>query len=196
MLRLLEIPDILNSTQSNTTSTPTEEISNITDGQVWGIAIAISIFFALLSFVLTSFIVCCVKAGISKKFFEYLNAALISLAVGSLFGDAVIHIMPDIFGGEEEESDPSKKALPQITSLMVCLGFLTFFTIEKIFIMAGCHTHSHGDDHGHGEEGHDHEQGHGHDHGHDHGHKGHSHDDHAGHSHNHHHKSEKSILKK
>jgi zinc transporter ZupT len=167
MLRHLE-SELVNSSLLNTTlineTHGFPEIAKLTYGEVWGITIAVSIFFALLSLILTSFIVCCVKAGVSKGFFEKLTCALISLAVGSLFGDAVIHILPEVLGNEEEghgssgeENKKGNEKLSVITSLMICLGFLTFLIIEKAFILAGCHTHNEGQ-HSHEEHlGHEHE---------------------------------------
>ncbi len=47
---------------------------------------------------------------------------LISLAVGALFGDALVHLLPEAF-----ESSSS----PELTSLYVILGILLFFVMEK-----------------------------------------------------------------
>ena len=47
---------------------------------------------------------------------------LISLAVGALFGDALIHLLPESF---EESTSPA------LTSLYVILGILAFFLMER-----------------------------------------------------------------
>ena len=92
------------------------------------------------------------RAKVKKKCLDFINSSLISLAVGSLFGDAVIHIMPEIYATvlrEENSTQPVKNNV--IVSLMVVIGFLTFFIIEKIFLFTGL-GHSHGTDTDHYQE--------------------------------------------
>lgn len=55
---------------------------------------------------------------------------LVSLAVGALFGDAVIHLLPEAF---EESKDTAA------TSLYVVAGFFAFFTLEKFLRWRHCH---------------------------------------------------------
>lgn len=108
---------------------------------VWIYGIATSIVFLFLSLVLTSFIVCCFKFKIKKAFLLNLIFALVSLAIGSLFGDSVIHILPEIFNPETEEDEESPNRI--ITSGLIISGFLVFFFIEKIFTLTNSnHTHA------------------------------------------------------
>jgi zinc and cadmium transporter len=68
------------------------------------------------------------KEEITKKYISI----FISLAVGGLLGDAFIHLIPEAL---ENASNTS------IASLLVILGVLIFFTIEKFL-----HWHHHDDD--------------------------------------------------
>lgn len=56
----------------------------------------------------------------------------ISLAVGALLGDAFIHLIPEAF---------SEGSSPLLISLLIILGILLFFILEKFL-----HWHHHGDD--------------------------------------------------
>ena len=173
-----EIENITNSTTTNST------ITLMSEKHVWGSAIAVSIGLLLLSLILTLCIVLCHSKKVSRNCISLINMCLISLAVGSLVGDSVIHIIPAVFGsheseeehdhveGGEEEAETTTNSKPdaRVSSTMILVGFLSFFIIEKIFLASGC-GHSHGD----GEEDHDHE---GHSHCEGHGHSDHSHNDH------------------
>ncbi|MBI2108721.1 MAG: ZIP family metal transporter [Parcubacteria group bacterium] len=57
---------------------------------------------------------------------------LVSLAVGALFGDAIIHLLPEAF---------AKSANPTLTSLLVIGGILLFFVLEKF--LHWHHQHGH-----------------------------------------------------
>lgn len=129
--------NLQNSTSSNSTS------NLLSDEHVWGAAIGVSLGLLVLSFILTLLVLCCEKSKrISKNFLNVINSALISLSIGSLFGDVIIHIVPDLFG-EHKDLDDDNKPNPPIISLVIVIGFLTFFTIEKLFLSFGV-THSHG----------------------------------------------------
>ena len=82
----------------------------------WGFSLASAGLISLLSFagVLT------LMFGIQKL--DRVIPLLISLAVGALFGDALIHLLPESF-----ENSPSSA----LTSLYVILGILTFFLMER-----------------------------------------------------------------
>jgi hypothetical protein len=64
------------------------------------------------------------------------------MAIGSLVGDAVIHIIPDIFH-EQNDIPEKERSNPHITSLLIVTGFIVFFTIEKVFMLSGI-AHMHG----------------------------------------------------
>jgi len=131
----------------------TDSTKMILEKHVWGLGIATSIGFSILSFILTLLIVCCYKFKVKKGILVNIIFSLVSLSIGSLFGDAVIHIMPEIFNpeshdhGEEDHSELIEEELPNstVTSALIVTGFLIFFLIEKIFIFGKCH-HSHGND--------------------------------------------------
>lgn len=56
----------------------------------------------------------------------------ISIAVGALLGDALIHLIPEAFADSPNET---------LTSVLVIAGMLFFFIVEKFF-----HWHHHGED--------------------------------------------------
>lgn len=64
---------------------------------------------------------------------------LVSFAVGALFGDALIHLIPEAF--EKIESKAT-------SSLLVLLGILIFFSLEKFVRWRHCHIVRH-EDHAH-----------------------------------------------
>lgn len=71
-----------------------------------------------------------IKPGFLKKYIFI----LISLAVGALLGDALIHLIPESF---EEIANPTH------VSLAVIAGILVFFILEKFLHW---HHHAHGED--------------------------------------------------
>ena len=91
--------------------------------------------YALISVVIVSLISLIGLAALSlnKKTLQSMIFILVSLAVGALFGDAFIHLIPEAFA----QSDNSTT-----TSLLIIGGFLIFFIFEKFL-----HIH-----HSHGEE--------------------------------------------
>jgi len=64
---------------------------------------------------------------------------LVSFAVGALFGDALIHLLPEAF--EKIESKAT-------SSLLVLFGILIFFSLEKFVRWRHCHI-THYEDHAH-----------------------------------------------
>ena len=56
---------------------------------------------------------------------------LVSFAVGSLFGDAIIHLIPESFRRFDS---------PLTASLFIILGILLFFTLEKFLRWRHCHV--------------------------------------------------------
>jgi hypothetical protein len=149
--------------RSLTESTITNSSNLISKDHVWGVGIAVSIAFAILSLTLTSFIVCCYHFKVRKEILKGIIFSLISLSIGSLFGDAVIHIIPEIFvphseeHAEEEIHEAEEEGpVSAVTSALIVVGFLVFFLIEKAFVLGNCsHNHSEDfefDDHHHKED--------------------------------------------
>jgi len=150
---------LLNSTYLNETSTN----STLLDQKyVWPAAILTSFGFLFLSLIITYLIIILYKKNLSKNCLNVLNSILVSLAVGSLAGDALVHIIPDVFGSEEHSEEPSEEPSekaneknPHICSLLIVIGFLAFFIIEKVLTNSAImHSHGlediHGSEHGHG----------------------------------------------
>jgi len=59
------------------------------------------------------------------------SLSLVSFAVGALFGDAFIHLLPEAF-------ETIKPTL--LTSLLIIAGFLLFFSLEKFLRWRHCHV--------------------------------------------------------
>ncbi len=65
-----------------------------------------------------------------KKLLNKLLFYLVSFAVGALFGDAFIHLLPESF---------EKLGINVFTSLYVIIGILIFFSLEKFIRWHHCH---------------------------------------------------------
>ncbi len=72
-----------------------------------------------------------VALALNKKRLQAMLIFLVSFAVGGLFGDAFIHILPDAFEGT---------AQPLIVSFGVLGGILLFFVLEKFIYWRHCHA--------------------------------------------------------
>jgi zinc and cadmium transporter len=70
---------------------------------------------------------------LNKKFFRKASLFLVSFAVGALFGDAFIHLLPESF-----EKISSKLAV----SILTMVGVLSFFVLEKFVRWRHCHIPS------------------------------------------------------
>ena len=68
--------------------------------------------------------------SINREKLEKIVQFLVSFAVGALFGDVFIHLLPEIF----EEGGTNLA-----TSLLVLAGILIFFIIEKVIYWRHCH---------------------------------------------------------
>jgi zinc and cadmium transporter len=98
----------------------------------WAYSIASVILVSLVSLVGIVFI------SISQQKLRQIIFIMVSLAVGSLFGDAFIHLLPEWF----EKSGASAK-----NSLLVLAGIFAFFILEKFLLWR--HQHVFGSSHIH-----------------------------------------------
>lgn len=142
------VSNITNSTDIQNNTNFFDDSNLLQEKYVWGAAIGVSLGYLVLSLILTALILLCVtKKKSSKKCLSLIISVFLALAVGSLIGDSVVHIMPDVFG--PKSADVPLKDLPdsKISSLMILLGFFVFFILEKIFVLVGCgHSHGHDDE--------------------------------------------------
>lgn len=99
---------------------------------VWGYSIVSVIVVSLISLI-------GIAALLLNKEIKKITLLLVSFAVGGLFGDAFIHLLPESF-----EDMENTFAIP----LLVLLGILIFFVLEKFLRWRHCHlseteTHIH-----------------------------------------------------
>jgi zinc transporter ZupT len=105
---------------------------------------------------------------------------LVAFAVGALFGDAFIHLLPEAFAHAQAHADGDGHGHGLQVSLLVLGGIVLFMVLERLILWrhqartlgesSEEHGHAHEPSHGHG--AHRHRHGHGHHHGHSHGVKG------------------------
>ena len=137
----------------------------MTKSQRWGFGLGASLVISSLGFLMSAVMIMILKSKrLSAPTLKYIIIFLVAFAVGALLGDAVIHIMPDIFSGEEDEGVDGSPPKSAITSLFILVGFGFFIFIEKLFEWSGV-AHSHGPmddvhDHGHGHGDHHHHHHH------------------------------------
>jgi len=140
---------------TTTASTSTTSLSKVkpSSAEVWGYGL---LMVTLIS--ITSIIGVGVLPLMSRSFYSRLLTSLIGLAVGSLAGSAVFHLIPSAFKLSEVEFYPHHSYLA--ISMSVWLGMYLFFVIErflKMFMDAKArrqgeeiigHGHGHGRGHG------------------------------------------------
>ncbi|MFH0852322.1 MAG: ZIP family metal transporter [bacterium] len=92
--------------------------------QIWAYTLISVVILSAISFVGGLLIL------FGEKKFRYLSLFLVSFAVGALFGDAFIHILPESF---KDQAGNIR------TSLFVVAGVLVFFVLEKFVRWRHCH---------------------------------------------------------
>jgi zinc and cadmium transporter len=91
----------------------------------WFLAIASVTFVSLLSLIGIAFI------SVNEEKLRRIIFVMVSLAVGALFGDAFIHLLPESFARSESAVR---------TSLYVLTGMLSFFVLEKFLLWKHQHV--------------------------------------------------------
>lgn len=71
--------------------------------------------------------------SLDKERLRKITLFLVSFAVGGLFGDAFIHLLPQSY---------EKSGINLTTSLFIILGILIFFVLEKFLRWRHCHVNS------------------------------------------------------
>ncbi len=75
-----------------------------------------------------------VTLGMGGERLRKLTLFLVSFAVGGLFGDALIHLLPETFKDNQS---------PLLSSLYIIIGILIFFVLEKFLRWRHCHLPEH-----------------------------------------------------
>lgn len=96
--------------------------------QVWVYSLVSVIIVSLIS------LIGVVTLSLKRDFLQRILLFLVSFAVGGLFGDAFIHLLPEAF----ENSSASL-----VTSLFIILGIIIFFILEKFIRWHHCHVPAH-----------------------------------------------------
>ena len=71
--------------------------------------------------------------GLKQNFLKKITFFLVSLSVGALFGDAIIHLIPEAFSKIENNAT---------TSLAILIGIILFFVLEKFIRWHHSHEHN------------------------------------------------------
>jgi zinc and cadmium transporter len=97
--------------------------------------------FALISTTVVSAVslVGLVALAMRKDTLDRITFMLVSLAVGAMFGDALIHLLPEAY---------EHAGSPTTVSLLVLAGIFGFFILEKFLQWHHCHSEESGE-HGH-----------------------------------------------
>ncbi len=109
-----------------------ESCGEVNNALAWLAAVGSAIFISLTSFVGILFV-----AG--KRFIGIASIPLTAFAVGSLFGDAVLHLIPEAVGlhshgghgGHGGHSEPAGEFDYVWRLLVVLFGFMFFFVLER-----------------------------------------------------------------
>jgi len=120
----------------------------------WGYGVLAITICSMLSLTVIAMIPC-----LKKSFYEKVMAFLVALAVGTLCGDALLHLIPHAFiegannaaGIEVSEEQEEKQHKSQVyRALIVMAGIYLFFFVEQMMKLKGScakgHTHSHGEE--------------------------------------------------
>ncbi|KAK2722275.1 metal cation symporter ZIP14-like [Artemia franciscana] len=98
--------------------------AGVPSAKVWGYGFLFVTMISLCSLVGVS-----VLPLMRKTFYNNLLTAMVGLAVGSLFGSSVFHLIPQAYGIMDPEFDPDHVYLNK--SLLIFAGFWLFFMIER-----------------------------------------------------------------
>lgn len=73
--------------------------------------------------------------GFKKNFLDSILHLLVSFAIGAMLGGAFFHIIPESFEKNKED--------PMIVSILLIVGFMAFFIVEKFLHWRHCHEQEH-----------------------------------------------------
>lgn len=114
--------DIITIETNSTTSSPPKN-NKPPQSSVWGYGILCVTIISLMSVMGVSFL-----PLMSKSFYDKLLTTLIGLAVGSLSGSALFHLIPSAFSLPDYDSNHNYLTI----SLVIWIGVYLFFIIERI----------------------------------------------------------------
>ena len=130
--------------QINNADKPIETSNSYTQEQSWIWGSLAALLVSLLGLFIPLLLVPVFKSKkITADSIESIVIILIAFAAGALFGDTIIHIIPDVFGTTDSEESSFSSS---IASLIICCGMTFFILLDKIFLCCGIssqHNHNH-----------------------------------------------------
>ncbi len=134
-----------NSTNKTETKKNFTEINLISIENAWIGGILCSVGLYILSVILTFLVLMWHRKTKSKNNKNTLIYCLIALSIGTLIGDAIIHLLPECYGLKNIEENNIGKIKPDknLVSFFIIFGFIAIYIFEKILFICGIgHSHA------------------------------------------------------
>jgi zinc transporter ZupT len=107
-------------------------------GEAWGYSILSVTAISIISLLLAMIILCIPP---KKKLMSFVMSFILSLGVGILVGDAVLHLIPECLTFSDNETESMKREISW-RGCTLCVGISLFFFIEKMLHTFTTHSHS------------------------------------------------------
>lgn len=126
-----EIQELNNETHTHTSDDTTNRTLFDIDTKQWLYALL-----AVLTISVTGFVLVYLVSKLNESFKRYLTPFLVSLAVGTLCGDALLHLLPHAFIKPHDHHDSTQNShdhsMDSLKGLSALVGIFVFFIGEKL----------------------------------------------------------------